>query len=397
MDGVLSVSEVVGYLSDLLQEDEVLCALWIQGETSNLSISSAGHCYFTLKDRNAQVRCVLFKHAGRGQAMLLENGAQMIVHGRFGVYEAQGSVQLYVDLVQRAGFGALHLEFEALKARLEAEGLFDPARKRALPALPRTVGVVTSPQAAAFQDICRVLQARFPAVEVILAPTMVQGVDAPAQIVAALQHLGQRGDIDVIIVARGGGSLEDLWAFNDEEVARAIAASSVPVVTGVGHETDTTIADFAADLRAPTPSAAAAAVVPDREEILAQVFALQQDLRAAIEGLLASWHTGLQAAARELAMLSPMRRIEQYHQQLDEMLGIAHERMYHALHLRAEQVRSSKAQLLALDPRRILERGYALIESQDGYIVRSVVLLRPADHIRVRLHDGTVPAVVRTE
>jgi exodeoxyribonuclease VII large subunit len=283
MDGVLSVSEVVGYLSEILQEDDLLRALWIQGETSNLSISSAGHCYFTLKDRTAQLRCVLFKHAARGQTGSLENGAQIIVHGRLGVYEAQGNVQLYVDQVQRAGLGALHLEFEALKTRLEEEGLFDPARKRPLPILPRTIGVVTSPQAAAFQDICRVLQARFPAVEVVLAPTLVQGAEAPAQIVAALRQLGQQGGIDVIIVARGGGSIEDLWAFNDEGVARAIVASPIPVVTGVGHETDTTIADFAADVRAPTPSAAAAAVVPDREDVLVQVRAFRQDLRASID------------------------------------------------------------------------------------------------------------------
>ena len=392
MDGVFSVSEVVAYLRDIIDEDLVLGSLWLQGEVSNLSHSSAGHTYFTLKDETAQLRCVLFRNAGRGQATLLTHGAHVLTHGRIGIYEAQGSIQLYVDLVQPEGVGALHQRFEALRDRLREEGLFADERKRPLPMLPRRVGVVTSPQAAAFQDICRVLRSRFPAVEVVLAPTLVQGVDAPPRIVAAIKHLGRRGDIDVIIVARGGGSLEDLWAFNEEIVARAIAGCPVPVVTGVGHETDTTIADFAADLRAPTPSAAAAAVVPDREDLLVQLAALRQDLQRGVSDRLARHRGDLASCRRELLQRSPERHIDQRRQQLDDMLTVVRERSLHHIMLKGEQLRSRHTQLKLLDPLRTLDRGFALVLDRHGTIVRTTHALAMGDDVRLRLRDGTVVA-----
>src|SRR5579885_49005 len=249
---VLRVGEVTTYLKALLGSDDVLGDLWVRGEVSNLSRSAAGHTYFTLKDEAGQLRFVMFRGSGFGTHDL-DHGAGVLVHGHVGLYEAQGSVQLYADFVQAEGVGSLHQQFEDLKARLADEGLFDDERKRPLPPFPRRIGVVTSPQAAAFQDVLKVLAARFPAVEVVLSPCLVQGDGAPAQIVAALERLNDLDGIDVILVVRGGGSLEELWAFNDEQVARAIGACTRPVVSGVGHETDFTIADLVADVRMPTP------------------------------------------------------------------------------------------------------------------------------------------------
>lgn len=394
MDGVFGVAEVVYYLRDIIDEDVVLSGLWIQGEVSNLSHSSAGHTYFTLKDETSQLRCVLFRNAGRGQASLLKHGTHVLTHGRIGIYEAQGSVQLYVDLVQQAGIGALHRRFEELRERLREEGLFDDGRKRPLPPLPARIGVVTSEQAAAFQDICRVLSERYPIAEVVLARTLVQGDEAPMQIASAIRRLGDRGDIDVIIVARGGGSMEDLWAFNEEVVARAIFDSPVPIVTGVGHETDTTIADFVADLRAPTPSAAAAAAVPDREELLGQVLALHGELRQTMRDQLSQQRAGIAALSRELALRSPERRMAQNRQRLDELQLVLRERVLHHIQIKGERLRSRHTQLKLLDPLRTLERGFAIVTDGEGTIVRDGAALRSGQAIRVRLRDGSVPATV---
>lgn len=394
MDGVFSVAEVVGYLRDIIDEDVVLSGLWIEGEVSNLSHSTAGHTYFTLKDAEAQLKCVMFRQAGRGQAATLKHGGQMLVHGRMGIYEAQGSIQLYVDLVQPAGVGALHRRFEELRDRLREEGLFAEERKRPIPAMPARIGLVTSAQAAALQDILRVLARRFPAVEVILAHTAVQGDEAPAQIVAAIEHLGRRGDLEVLIVARGGGSLEDLWAFNEEIVVRAIVASPIPVVTGIGHETDTTIADLAADLRAPTPSAAAAAVVPDREELLAQLLAARQELRRAMAERLMRSGAELSALKRELAMRSPERRLAQYRQVLDDTQVVLRERTLHHITLMGERLRSRHIQLKLLDPLRTLDRGFALLTDERGVIIRHAAALSADQRIDIRLSDGSVPATI---
>ncbi|MFZ2359370.1 MAG: exodeoxyribonuclease VII large subunit, partial [Anaerolineae bacterium] len=265
-----TVTQLLSQIKTLIEREQTLRNVWLQGEVSNFVRATSGHCYFTLKDERAVLACVMWKQDAQRLARLPQNGQQVLVHGYVSVYESQGKMQFYADALELAGVGRLYQEFEALKAKLAAEGLFDPEHKRPLPAWPQRIAVVTSPRAAALRDILRTLALRYPAVEVLLAPSAVQGAEAPAQIVAAIEllndwHAGVE-PIDVIIVARGGGSIEELWAFNDEQVARAIAASSVPVVSGVGHETDFTLADFAADLRAPTPTGAAAAAVPDRLE-----------------------------------------------------------------------------------------------------------------------------------
>ena len=262
---VYSVRQVATHLRELLESDLFLSDLWIAGEVSNLRRYPSGHLYFSLKETDAALSCVLFKSANTG--FRFEDGDAVVAHGRISFYEVRGDLQFIVDFVQPEGVGALQAEFERLKARLQEEGLFDESRKRPLPRFPRRIGVATSPAGAVFHDICHVLERRWPLAEVVLAPTAVQGPEAVPGLVGAIGALNRERGIDVIIVARGGGSMEDLWAFNDEQVARAIFGSLAPVVSGVGHETDTTIADYVADLRAPTPSAAAELVAPDRTEV----------------------------------------------------------------------------------------------------------------------------------
>ena len=395
MDGVFTVGEVVRYLQDILGDDLVLSGLWIRGEVSNLTLSSAGHTYFTLKDATGQLRCVFFRNSGaRAKAAALKHGDHVLAHGRVGMYEAQGSVQLYVDIVQQDGVGPLHLQFEQLCARLLEEGLFAPERKRELPTIPRRIGVVTSPQAAAFHDICRVLASRFPAVEVVLSPSLVQGAEAPNQLVAALERLARVSNIDVILLARGGGSLEDLWAFNDERLARAIVASPIPVVTGVGHETDTTIADFAADLRAPTPSAAAAAVVPDRRELDAQVAAVSHQLREEIDSHLADHRASLNVAVNNLGTWSPLRSINQRRQRIDDLLQVGRDHLVHHVRLRGERLLGEERALLLLNPLRTMDRGFALVLRGGDVIVRDAGHLVLDERIRIRFRDGEVTAVI---
>jgi len=308
---VRSVTAVTQYIKMLLEADDELDDLWIEGEVSNFTRASSGHCYFTLKDSDCELRCVMW----RGQAARLGwrpvAGDGVLAHGYISVYERGGAYQFYVDEIRRGGVGLWWQRFEEVRRRLEAEGLFDPARKRPLPRWPRRIGVVTSPTGAALQDILNVLRARYPLVEVVLSPCMVQGVDAPPSLVRAIERLGEEPEIDVVILARGGGSMEDLWAFNDEAVARAVAACPVPVVTGVGHETDFTIVDFVSDLRTPTPSAAAAAVVPDARELRQQIDMMAQALTDIIIGHPHGDHfdfrTVCELARRRQRQLAPLR------------------------------------------------------------------------------------------
>jgi exodeoxyribonuclease VII large subunit len=401
MDGVFTVGEVVRYVQDILTDDLVLSGLWVQGEVSNLTVSSAGHTYFTLKDAVGQLRCVFFHTGGargaraaRSRPATLKQGDEVLAHGRVGMYEVQGSLQLYVDIVQQAGIGPLHLQFEQLCARLLDEGLFAEERKRELPVIPRRIGVVTSPQAAAFQDICRVLASRFPAVDVVLSPSLVQGIEAPRRLVAALDRLIGVSGIDVIILARGGGSLEDLWAFNDEELARAIVASPIPIVTGIGHETDTTIADFAADLRAPTPSAAAAAVVPDRRELMARIADVARQMREEMDAYLSEHRAHLARSVNDLGAWSPLRTIQQRRQRIDDLVQVGRDYVVHQLRIRSERLHGEERGLHLLSPMLTLDRGFALVLRDGGRIVRDAEDLGQHEPLRIRFRDGEVGVVV---
>ncbi len=390
-----TVSQLTGYIRRLLEEDPALEGIWVEGEVSNFSRAASGHCYFTLKDAGAQLGCVLWRSLADAQDRFPSDGDLILARGRVGVYEAGGRYQLYVDAIEPAGLGDLYLQFEQLRAQLEAEGLFRPELKQPLPRFPRSIGIVTSPQAAALQDILNVLARRYPAAEVLLSPTLVQGEEAPEQIVAAIGALEAVGGVDVIIVARGGGSLEDLWAFNDERVARAIAASPIPIVCGVGHETDYSLADLVADMRAPTPSAAAELATPDQLELKGLLAALSLALTEALESATESRRWRLAEQVRALRHLSPAARLAQARQRVDDMQDRGAAAMRHSLVLRRERLGGLVGQLGGVSPAATLERGYAVVRRRDtGAVVGSVSQVAAGDELDVRVVDGVIGADV---
>ena len=382
-----TVSKLTFFIRRLLEENEILQDIWVQGEISNLSRPASGHVYFTLKDSSAALRCVMWKTSAARMSVPLQDGKAVEVHGKIGVYEISGQYQLYVDQIRPVGEGALYQEFMRLKAMLEAEGLFAPERKRLIPMFPQRIGIVTSASGAALRDMLNILRRRLPLVEVILAPSPVQGVEAPPALVKALQSLVLQSP-DVILLARGGGSIEDLWAFNDERVVRAVALSAVPVICGVGHETDFTLCDFAADLRAPTPTAAA--------ELATQITVI--DLRAALQNyktrilsatlqLLAEQKTSLSSLVSQLRYVSPDRRIQSERQRVDELTRRAHSSLFHHIQLQSAHVRGMQRRLEALNPNAVLARGYAVVtRSDDGSVVSRV--MQAGEDMQVRVSDG---------
>ncbi len=393
----LSVTQVSRYLKELLETDEILQDIWVRGEISGCRTYSSGHCYFTLKDAEAQLPCVFFKNARlRSAAPELRDGMAIAANGRISLYERDGKLQLYVENVELIGEGALFLRFEQLKARLAAEGLFDASRKRPLPSSPSVVGIVTSPQAAALRDMLRVLSTRFPLARVILSPTLVQGAEAPAAIADALDLLNAHGEAEVVILGRGGGSIEELWAFNEEVVARAIARSRIPVISGVGHETDFTIADFVADYRASTPTAAAAAAVPDIAEWRAQVVELRQSLTELVEAFLSDQCEQLGRAKRDLLRLDPQYQLERLQQRLDDTSALLQVRMQHILSLRGERLRGAALRLHSLSPLLTIARGYAVVRrDSDQAVVTSIHQVRAGDELTIQVTDGHIHATVR--
>jgi len=372
-----------------------LPALWIEGEVSNLARPASGHLYFSLKDEGAQVRCALWRSSALKLSFAPRNGMQLLVRGRVSVYEPRGEYQLIVEYAEEAGEGALRRRFEALKARLREEGLFDEAAKRPLPPLPRRIGVITSPSGAAIRDILHILRRRFPAVPVVIYPVPVQGEGAAAKIAAALALASERAECDVLILARGGGSLEDLWSFNEEIVARAIRASVIPVISGVGHEVDFTIADFAADRRAPTPSGAAEIAVPDAAEWLTRLNKDAGRLRNAIARRLGLKAERLAWQTRRLAVAHPGNRLRQHGQRLDE-LELRLGRGIGALLERSRARADAAARMLhTVSPLATLDRGYAIVtRAADGQILHSAGQVAPGDGIDVRLAEGGLSARV---
>lgn len=392
-----TVSSLTRHIQELLESDPQLGDVWLNGEISNVTRSSAGHLYFTLKDATTAIKCVMWRSAVERVTWQPAQGAAALAHGRVSVYPAQGAYQLVVDQLRPAGLGDLYSQFEQLRDRLKAEGLFDDARKRPLPRFPRMLGIVTSPQAAALRDVLKVIGRRYPLVRIRLAPTLVQGATAPPQIAAALQAIDADDEVDAILVVRGGGSLEELWAFNDEQVARTIAACRHPVVVGVGHETDFTIADFVADLRAPTPSAAAEMAVPDQTELRQRVITQARQMEQALYRRLSLARQATDQQRRALQRLSPQAQIDARRQQVDDLGQQAGRGLGHALALRRSQVAGLQARLAALSPLAVLERGYAIVRQQDGgVIVRQVGQVSPGDRLSIRVQDGEFGAMVRS-
>ena len=385
---VYAVHEVASYLRELFDTDPHLRDVWISGEVSNVNRPASGHVYFSLKDARSQLRCVFFvRRGGPGTATAdqIEHGRAIVAHGNISLYEQRGDLQFYVDFVQPEGVGALQMEFERLKAKLDAEGLFDESRKRALPRFPRRIGVVTSPTGAVFQDICNVLGRRWPLAEVVLAPAPVQGPDAVPAIVGGIETLQRERDIDVIIAGRGGGSLEELRAFNDEHVARAIFASTVPVVSAVGHETDTTIADFVADRRAPTPSAAAEIVAPDRFDVAVRLAVAAGTMDSQVRHSLRAGHDGLRSCVQHMDRRAPDVRAER--QRIDEAARRAESSVEQRHRQRVQEVGGCVWRLRALDPFATLERGYAVVQ-RNGSVIARTADTRPGEALSVRVRDG---------
>jgi len=384
-----TVSELTRYVRELLEGDEYLQELWVQGEVSNFSRPSSGHIYFTLKDASASLRCVMWRNAAMRLQFLPRDGDAVRVHGNISVYEAGGQYQLYADIIRPVGEGDLYKEFLRLKARLEAEGLFDPERKRPVPRYPQCIGIITSPTGAALQDMLNTLNRRYPLARIVLAPVPVQGIEAPGAIIAALEALNRIACPDVILLARGGGSIEDLWAFNDENLARTIVNSTAPVITGVGHETDFTIADFACDLRAPTPTGAAMLATPDRADLLMALSELQLQLERSGQSAIRSSRWSLDNLAARLKLRSPAWRLMSNQQRLDEVSRRLKMALEHDHALRMEKLTGLNQRLVSLAPLSILSRGYAILTHLDGRTVKSTRQVAAGDLLKVRVSDGT--------
>jgi exodeoxyribonuclease VII large subunit len=389
-----SVTDITRYLKDLLESDHNLADVWVQGEISNFSRPRSGHLYFIIKDISASLRVVMWRTAAARLINMPRDGDAVEVHGKISVYETGGQYQLYADRIRPLGEGLLYQEFLRLKAKLEAEGLFDDERKRPIPYRPAKIGIMTSPTGAALRDMLNTLRRRYPLVEVVLAPTAVQGDDAPPGIVMGIQALNRLVNPDVILVARGGGSIEDLWAFNDERVARAIASSDTPVISGVGHQTDFTIADFVADLRAATPTAAAEMAVPDKADLQVGIEELRQRLANAVMERTNTYRWSLVEASNQLKRHSPEVRIQIGRQRLDELSARTNSALRHQLALQRAQVLGLERRLMSLNPQSVLARGYAVVSQPDGSILRRVAQAVPGERVNVRVSDGEFSAEV---
>jgi len=384
---ILTVTQLTNRIKDLIEG--AFPDIWVEGEISNLSIPQSGHAYFTLKDEHAQVRAVLFRSAQRFLKFTLQHGIQVICRGRASVYEPRGEYQLILDYIEPKGVGALQLAFEQLKARLEKEGLFDLNRKKPLPVLPRRIGIITSPTGAAIRDMLRVIKRRHPKMHILIYPVPVQGAEAAPAIAEALRYFNREQNADVLIVGRGGGSLEDLWAFNEEAVVRAVHASRIPVISAVGHETDYTICDFAADLRAPTPSAAAEMVVESEESFQQSIRSLEVRLLRSMQQTLQLSRASLRENMRILG--DPRRALELHAQRIDELAGRLALGLNHQLQKDRALLLSLTSALDHLNPLGILSRGYSITKKLPaGAIVKDASQLNPGDLLSTRFYHGSV-------
>jgi len=388
---ILSVSEITRQIKGTLEEGFSNVA--VQGEISNFHRHSSGHLYFTLKDERSQIQAVMWRSRAQSLFFTPQEGMKAIARGSITVYEVRGNYQLDVALLQPMGVGELQLAFERLKQKLAAEGLFDEDHKRPLPQYPVRIGIVTSPTGAAIHDIINVIGRRFPSVELVLIPVKVQGTGAAEEIATAIGDLNSLGGIDLMIVGRGGGSLEDLWAFNEEIVARAIYASAIPVVSAVGHEIDFTIADFVADLRAPTPSAAAELVVPDRADIIELLRNFCYTAHRIVEHRLSTDRKAIANLLRSYSFNRPADILRQHLQHLDELQASMEHALSHKVELTRQAVQSLQKRIESVHPRRILDRGYSLVR-RDGRIVSRVKFLHPKDDIEIEMSDGRTSAQI---
>ncbi len=387
----LTVTQLTRHIKALLEADDILQDVVVRGEVANFKRHSSGHLYFSLRDENSQMPCVMFAGPARFLAFAPEDGLRVLARGHITVYEPRGQYQLYVESMQYDGLGALFEALERLKRKLEAEGLFEPARKRPLPPFPHTIGLVTSDKGAAVRDMITILGRRWPLTQVLVFPTTVQGAEAPPSIVNSLALASRFPGLDLIILGRGGGSLEDLWAFNTEEVVRAVAACRIPVVSAVGHETDWSLTDFAADLRAPTPSAAAELVVPDHRELGRELESILARLRSRLEGWVARQQEALAAVGVARLTTAFGHMLDDWTQQCDEMRTGIDWTMARRLEARVAALTTEAARLNAVNPLAVLRRGYSVLRLRDTKtVVRSVRQVKGGDETEALVTDGSV-------
>jgi exodeoxyribonuclease VII large subunit len=381
---------VTTYIRESFESDLLLSDLYVVGEVSNFRLSASGHSYFTLKDSESVLNCVMFK--GKAGSGLIENGISVSTHGRISFYEPRGSTDFIIDLVMLEGSGALSLEFENLRLRLESEGLFDQSRKRILPEFPKVLGIVTSTSGAVLHDIQSVIARRYPLVQILISPTLVQGGSAAANIVQAISDLNNDGRSDVIVVARGGGSIEELWPFNEEIVARAIYSSRIPIVSAIGHETDVTISDWVSDLRAPTPSAAAELIVPDAMRLQRHLSDYRNKFFALTNNLLESFRSDVELAGRSLQGYLP--NIQSLRRNIDDSSRAVGSLFKHQLDVSVLRLDNLEKRLLALNPYATLRRGFAAVHDNDGILITSAHSIKTGDMLQLNFADGSVTAEV---
>lgn len=387
---IITVSQLTYALKCLIEESFLLEGVWVQGEISNFTAHSSGHLYFTLKDSGACLKCVMFKSQARGLKFKPAEGQQVLARGRIGVYEKNGQYQLYIEEMTPSGLGDLYQAFLKLKEKLEKEGLFAPERKRKLPPLPQKIGVITSPTGAAVQDIIKILRRRRPNLDILIFPAQVQGAEAPSSLIKALNEAARFQHLDLIIIGRGGGSLEELWAFNDEQLARAIADFPKPVISAVGHETDFTIADFVADLRAPTPSAAAELAVPDQRNLANQVGQYQNRLYRAVKRKLENERRMLQKIVRSRIFVYPKELINNRRQEVDLLSERMLRQVKGTLSLNRERFLKVLGKLDTLSPLATLQRGYSIVQKSDGAFVKHSAQVEPGEPVKITLASGKI-------
>lgn len=384
-----TISEITNYIQELLTGDPLLNDLYLTGEISNYHHHSSGHMYFTLKDDSASINAIMFRSNNQHLKFALEDGLKVNAHGYISLYRPRGIYQFYVDKIEPAGKGALYLAFEQLKARLEKEGLFAAEHKKDIPLLPKKIGIVTSPTGAAIRDILSVVRRRFDNVSVLIVPSLVQGEQAADQIVRGIEYLNLRDDIDLIILSRGGGSIEDLWPFNEEKVARAIYNSKIPVISGVGHETDFTIADFVADLRAPTPSAAAELAISSRLELEKNLAGIYTRLCKAVQYKIENYQERVAALARKRIFTNPVELVASQFQRLDDLSRRLQWGMEKTLAKNQERFRILNGKLESLSPLKTLARGYS-ITTAEGRVIKDISQVEVGDLISTRVKDGVI-------
>jgi exodeoxyribonuclease VII large subunit len=392
-DNTLTVGELNRYVKMLMDNDALLSAVSVRGEISNLKYHSSGHLYFTLKDGEAEISAVMFRSAAMNLKMVARDGMQVIAFGRVSVYEKGGKCQLYVSAMLDNGIGALQLEYERFKKKLEAEGLFDNDKKRPLPKFPKCIGIITSPTGAAVRDMINVTGRRWPSAKILLYPALVQGEQAPASLCAGLDILNATEECDVIIIGRGGGSIEDLWAFNDERVVRRVAASEAPIISAVGHETDFTLCDFAADLRAPTPSAAAELAVPDRDEMRIRLDELLGRIENASMRIVNFKREKFSSVAKRLELLSPSGRLAVEKKDLERVKVKLNQGIERIVQKRREALSVYSAKLVAINPLAVLSRGYSYTQREET-VISSVNQIKSGDVVNIRFADGSASAEI---